>query len=956
MVSTVGIAAPRNIRADHGIHHGSGTWWHRYGRQNGHVSKQIAAEISAREAEVLALVGQHRSNAEIAAQLFISVRTVETHVSSLLRKAGVPDRRALAERAGALGDRRPAAAPVTVLPTTLTSFVGRAREQAELRALVAAHRQVTALGPGGVGKTRLTLAVAAESADEFAGGVWFVDLVPVTDPEMTGAAVAQALGIGEQPGRDLDDSVAAALGDRRLLLVLDNCEHLLDGVAPFLERLLARCPGVTVLATSRSRLMVPFEQVYAVPPLTLAENADAVALFLDRAEALGWSVPPEQTDRVAEICARLDGLALPIELAAARLPTLGLDGLTASLSDPLRLLVGGRRADERHRSVRATLDWSRALLTESDRRLLQRVAVFAGPFTAAAAAEVTGGPPLTPEEVPDGLARLTEQSLLTVVPAGTGIRYRMLATVRQYAREQLDSLGELPDMLARHLAWSRVTATALAHRSETDSWRTEFDGVADDLRAALNWAASEPEQRAAASELALTLARITFTRNLIGESQRRYEQAAALTEEPSVAVEALREAAATAGCRLHGSEMYRLYLAAAEVARSSGDDAAAARDLATAVSTCFRMSDTFDEPPALPEAIELLATARSLAGDDPAAAAAIALAECGLRAAESEGSQAIASAERAVGLAGRTADPLARSAALDALAAAQWWHGDAAASAVTTRRRVELLVAAPPTAAGALERVGALSEAADSCVGNGDLAGAQLWATQLRDLPLLAERGDLATSRVLVARALAGDAHAVGADSQRFADARELSGRARAPQLAVSAAAVALIHGLRGDLPAQARWQASAAELSGAPAAWRAVFAALQSLHAGHAHRAWAELATAPDDLDQQELWIWRHWYVALRAEAAVLAGRPDAATILDSARHAVMGNPIATAIVSRGIALLADDRPAVLATAADFEAAHCPYQQARSSILALDPDGAALLDALGLTPDRSPL
>ncbi|WP_198163984.1 ATP-binding protein [Nocardia violaceofusca] len=919
------------------------------------MSKQIATEISAREAEVLALVGQHRSNAEIAAQLYISVRTVETHVSSLLRKAGVPDRRVLAERAAALGDRRPAAAPVTVLPTTLTTFVGRAREQAELRALVAAHRQVTALGPGGVGKTRLTLAVAAESADEFAGGVWFVDLVPVTDPEMTGAAVAHALGIGEQPGRDLDDSVTAALADRRLLLVLDNCEHLLDGVAPFLERLLARCPGVTVLATSRSRLMVPFEQVYAVPPLTLEENADAVALFLDRAEALGWSVPPEQTDRVAEICARLDGLALPIELAAARLLTLGLDGLTSSLSDPLRLLVGGRRADERHRSVRATLDWSRALLTESDRRLLQRVAVFAGPFTAAAAAEVTGGPPLTPDEVPDGLARLTEQSLLTAVPAGTGIRYRMLATVRQYAREQLDSLGELPEMLARHLAWSLATATALAQRSETGSWRTEFDGVADDLRAALNWAAAEPGQRAAASGLALTLARIAFTRNLIGESQRRYEQAAALTADPSVAAEALREAATTAGCRLHGSEMYRLYLAAAEIARTSGDDAAAARDLATAVSTCFRMSDTFDEAPALPEVVELLATARGLAGDDPAAAAAVALAECGLRAAESEGPQAIATAERAVGLAGRTADPLTRSAALDALAAAQWWCGDAAASAVTTRRRVELLTAAPSTAAGALERVGALSEAADSCIGNGDLAGAQLWATQLRDLPLLAERGDLATSRVLVARALAGDAHAVWADSQRFADARELAGRARAPQLAVSAAAVALIHGLRGDLPAQARWQASAAELSGTPAAWRAVFAALQSLHAGHADRAWAELATAPDDLDEQELWIWRHWYVALRAEAAVLAGRPEAATILDSARTTVVGNPIATAIVGRGTALLAGDRPAVLATAADFEAAHCPYQQARSSILARDPDGAALLESLGLAPNRSP-
>ena len=170
--------------------------------------------------------------------------------------------------------------------------------------MVKAHRQVTAVGPGGVGKTRLALAVAAEAAGEYADGVWFVDLVPITDPAMVAAAVAAALGLGEQPGRGMDESVVAALADRHALLVLDNCEHVRDGVAPFLERLLAACPRVTVLATSRARLMVPFERVYPVPPLSLAGDgeSDAVALFMDRAAAVGWPPDPALRDHIAAVC------------------------------------------------------------------------------------------------------------------------------------------------------------------------------------------------------------------------------------------------------------------------------------------------------------------------------------------------------------------------------------------------------------------------------------------------------------------------------------------------------------------------------------------------------------------------------------------------------------------------------------------------------------------------------
>src|SRR5215469_11839679 len=297
----------------------------------GRVSRQTATVgVSAREAEILALVGKHRSNAEIGAQLFISVRTVETHVSSLLRKLGAPDRRALADLAAELAQAERTSQALAGLPSPLSAFIGRAQERAELREAVGAHRQVTAAGPGGVGKTRLALAVAADLAGGFEDGVWFVDLVPVTDPAMVGSAVAAAVGVGEQQGRSIGDSVLAALADRRALLVLDNCEHLGDGVAPFVERLLARCPRVSVLTTSRARLLVPFEWVYQVPPLSLegsgggdAGSSDAVLLFLDRAVAAGWTLEPGHLAQVAEICRKLDGVALAIELAAARLPALG---------------------------------------------------------------------------------------------------------------------------------------------------------------------------------------------------------------------------------------------------------------------------------------------------------------------------------------------------------------------------------------------------------------------------------------------------------------------------------------------------------------------------------------------------------------------------------------------------------------------------------------------------------
>ncbi|MEW2359644.1 LuxR C-terminal-related transcriptional regulator [Spirillospora sp. NPDC029432] len=929
----------------------------------------VTVDISPREAEVLDLVGRHLSNAEIAARLSISVRTVESHVSSLLRKLEVPDRRALAGRApdsgSNSGDGGSHAPPV--LPAPLTSFIGRSDERARLTGMIGAHRQVTAVGPGGVGKTRLALAVAADAAGAYPDGVWFVDLVPVTDPGMVAAAVAGALGLGEQPGRGMTESVAAALADRHALLVLDNCEQVRDGVALFLERLLAACPRVTVLATSRARLMVPFERVYQVPPLSLdaGGGSDAVALFMERATAVGLPLEPESHGRVTAICERLDGMALAIELAAARYPTLGLDGITAALSHPLRMLTGGSRAEDRHRSVRAALDWSHALLEPDDRALLRRVSVFVAPFTVQAAARVAGA---DEGVVADGLARLAEQSLLAVAGSPGGTRYRALETIRQYGTERLAETGELAGTRAGHLAWCLDQAAGLAAGGE--DWRARFDAVADDLRAALAWAAEEPDQRADAHRLARHLAELAFTRNLVDESQQRYEQAAALAADPAAAAAMLRDAAAAAGCRMHGDDMYRLHRAAAGAARRSGDAARAAADLATAATTVYRFSGTFMRAPSPAETAALIAEARESAGDDPAARAAVALAEA---AAVTDAfgadqdplddvvAETLARAERAVELARRTGDPPAESAALDALTAVLSWVGDAFATAGTARRRVTLLSSAPATPAVTHELVQALGEAAQTGIGVGDLPDARRWARRLADHPSQAEVGHRATSWLLVTAALAGDAGEVLAGGVRFLDAWRRSGGPAWPDLDPAVAAVVMTHGLRGDDGARREWAAVLDRFEPSPNrayGYGAVFDAMLLLHEGRAAEALERTAPEPGEVWRWVTWIWHHWYVALRAEAGVLAGSPDARDRLADARRRTAGNPVAGALVERAEALLDGDAERLLATAGAFGAAGCRYQWARTMILAGGEHaarGEAALAELGLAPMTVP-
>jgi predicted ATPase/DNA-binding CsgD family transcriptional regulator len=925
-------------------------------------------DVSAREAEVLAAVGEHLTNAEISARLFISVRTVESHVSSLLRKLQVGDRRALAAAAATMRvapvtvNERAGTAALAQLPSPLTSFVGRGAERAALIDALEEHRLVTAVGPGGVGKTRLALSVAAEVTDRFADGAWFVDLVPVTDPAMIASTIAAALGLGEYQGRSAQDTVLGWLAGRETLLVLDNCEHLLDGVVGLLERVLAGSPRVSVLATSRARLLVPFEWVFPVPGLSLEPNdgglGDAVELFLTRSAAGGSQLTPEDEPRIAAVCQRLDGMALAIELAAARVPSLGLDGIEAGLADRLRLLTGGRRTGDRQRSLRSLLDWSYALLEEPDRAVLRRVSVFATSFTAAAAAVVAGWPPVAGEAVPIILAGLADQSLIVAIADPAGTRYRALETIRHYGIDRLDDAGESIAASSRHLSWCLDTAAALeaAAREDVSGWRAAFDQVADELRRALGWAADTAQYRPAAHRLAIMLADLSFARGMPGESQRRYEQAAELAPDSKAAATALHWAAGAAESRNFGTEALRLRRAAADAAIRAGDRATAAADLARAAELINRAPGMMATRPGDDDMKELLARGWALAADDASAQARLLTAEA-FRGDEFDPLTAEL-VDRALTLARRVGDPLTESAALDQLTAVQLARGEVRAATASALRRLELLAAIPVTPLSGLELADAHGMAAECSVAAGDLRAARRLAERARDLPFHREEGHLATARLIVVAALAGDWDETIALAERFREGWERAGRQRAGVFSRAAYAAATVHGLRGDDDARAEWLDIVDALvtpgrSLSEFHFGEFFDALLLLHRGLSRQAARLLATPPKELRAWNSGMWRPWYAALWAEAAVLTEHEDADNRLHRARLMTVDNPIAAAIVHRAAAL-AGDRDELISAAAALRAAGCRYQWARTLVCIGGEHrarGESVLAAMGATP-----
>ncbi len=966
----------------------------------------IEAGISPREAEVLELVAQHATNAEIAAKLFVSVRTVESHVSSLLRKLGAADRRELArlarratgpeDAAGAGDGERPAGgtgrsgptAPQRVLPVPLTSFVGRAAEVAELGAAVESHRLVTATGPGGVGKTRLAAAVAAAQADRWPDGVWFVDLVPVTDEAQLAATIAATLGITDPRRRSIEDALVAHLAGRRALLVLDNCEHLVAAVAVLVERLLAAAPDLHVLATTQARLMLPFEWVFAVPPLSLPDEhgeGDAVALFVERARQAGAPEPmPEERRRIGAICRRLEGSALAIELAAARLPALGLDGIEAGLSERLTLLAGGPRADARHRSLRSAIDWSYNLLDPADQALLRRVAVFASAFTVDDAVAVAGFEPVDPGAVAAGLARLVEHSLLVVVP-GAVTRYRALDSIRQHGVERMATnapaaggpaaADELQLVRHRHLdRFGRLTAElaregaltlgeVLAGDDPLAGWRRDFDAVADDARAALKWASEQPAHRSDAAQLARALAAACLTRGWLVECQRHYEAAADLAGDAPEQVDALLLAAGAATGRQVGADALALWRRAADVALGAGDTDTAARALSHAVELILRGPGIISPKPAKDGHRPLAEEARRLPVHDPATAAARRVAL--LFELDEASPEAADEAQRAVRVAREVADPVLESSALDALCAVSLAIGDVATALDAVRRRLDLLAGHPPSATNAFEIADAYGMAAEVALTAGDLAAARRHADDLERLPFHAEEGHLATSRRLEVDAMAGEIARVLEAAARFREGWERAGRPEATSLGKGAYAVSMVQGLRGDDDAMAEWREVAFALGldlnwadGCSTGYAPTHDAILHLHRGDADAAYHRLKTDPDDFRTWFTGQWRPWYAALHAEAGVLVGAPDATARIERARRHAGPNRIAAAMVERAAALAAGDRDRLVAIAADLAPTGCRYQWARTLVLAGGEHaerGRAEMAALGAAPMAEP-
>jgi predicted ATPase/DNA-binding CsgD family transcriptional regulator len=471
----------------------------------------VLDSLKERESDILHLLAEGLSNREIAQELFLALETVKWYNKQIYSKLGVGSRTQAVARArelGLLDERQGAPADVKPpprhnLPVQITSFVGRQREIAEITGLLRESHLLTLTGPGGTGKTRLALQVANGLLDEFEHGVFFVDLAPISHPDLVAVTIATALGVKESAGQPTAEILKKYLSGRQTLLLLDNFEHLIKA-APLAGDLLSVAPGLKILTTSREALHVYGEQEYAVPPLATPdlERRDplstlsrygAVALFVQRAQAVkpDFTLTEQNAPAVAEICVRLDGLPLALELAAGRSKLFSPQALLGQLENRFTALRGGPRdLPARQRTLRGAIEWSYDLLDDVEKALFARLSAFQGGCTIEAVQSVCRHE--LPVDVLDGLASLLNKNLLRQEDGPDGEpRFMMLETIRAYGRETLDQLGETGDLRRRHAEYF----TALAERADPYTrggpdqmrWLRRLEADHDNLRAALKW-------------------------------------------------------------------------------------------------------------------------------------------------------------------------------------------------------------------------------------------------------------------------------------------------------------------------------------------------------------------------------------------------------------------------------------------------------------------------------------
>jgi non-specific serine/threonine protein kinase len=533
-----------------------------------------------------------------------------------------------------------------------TSFVGREHEIPELLRLLDRTRLLTLTGAGGVGKTRLALQTVARLTDRYPDGIRIVELAPLADPALVVTEVGAILGVSEREGRTLVDSIADYLQPRRVLLLLDNCEHLIAACAELVDALVQACPQLRILATSREPLNVAGETSWRVPSLELPDlrrlpppgrlaHCEAVRLFIERARSAlpAFQLTEQNAAAVARICHRVDGIPLALELAAARVTVLSAEQIAARLDNLFRLLTtGSRTALPRQQTLRATVDWSYELLSAPEQRLFDRLSVFAGGWTLEAAESICVGELVDEPEVLELLARLVDKSLVLTEERDAAVRYRLLEPMRQYAAERLRASGEEAGVRNRHLDWFvrfAVQGDQGLRGAEQDRWLGEIEIEHDNLRTAVDWADTQEDEGEAALELCGSLALFWYFRDHMPEGRSRLERALSRSVPPTAA---RMRALAGAGWLAHFQREQATARAwigeSLAIARDTGDlraeawalyllgrthyfenEASPARALAKASLSCARKAE---DPWYAAWAIHLLAIAAYLEGNNVA--------------------------------------------------------------------------------------------------------------------------------------------------------------------------------------------------------------------------------------------------------------------------------------------------------------------------------------------------